>query len=66
MDPETLFSLAGMAVLPGWLLLVFCPFWRWSTGLIPAVILPGLRPRAVCRTHRNEHARCRRRLRVAR
>ncbi len=42
MDPEMLFSIAGLVVLPGWLLLVVLPFWRWSTGLIPAVIIPAL------------------------
>ena len=42
MDPETLFSLASMVVLPGWALLVFLPWWRWSTGLIPGIVLPAV------------------------
>ncbi len=29
-------------MLPGWALLVFLPFWWWSTGLIPGVVLPTL------------------------
>ena len=43
MDPETIFSFAGMVVLPGWALLIFFPFWRWSTGLFPAIVLPAAR-----------------------
>jgi len=27
MDPDSLFSLAGMLVLPGWFLLIFLPRW---------------------------------------
>ena len=42
MDPETLFSLAGFVALPGWALRLFLPFWRWSTGLIPGVVLPAV------------------------
>ncbi len=30
MGLETLFSAAGTLVLPGWLLLMFAPGWRWS------------------------------------
>lgn len=37
---ESLFSIAGLVVLPGWALLVFLPWWRWSTGLVPGVIIP--------------------------
>ena len=42
MTPETLFSIATRAVLPGWLLLIFLPRWRWTARLITAVLLPGL------------------------
>ncbi len=42
MSPEQLFSLATTAVLPGWLLLVLAPGWRWSARLVSAVLLPGL------------------------
>lgn len=42
MSPEQLFSIATTAVLPGWLLLVFAPRWRWSARLISAVLLPAL------------------------
>jgi len=38
---ERLFSAAGMLVLPGWILLVAAPRWRW-TQRIAAVILPLL------------------------
>ena len=39
---ETLFSIAGLVVLPGWALLVFLPWWRWSTDLVPGVIIPAV------------------------
>ena len=39
---ERLFSLAGLVVMPGWVLLVFVPWWRWSTGLIPGIVLPAI------------------------
>ena len=42
MSPETIFSACGMLVLPGWLLLVFLPRWRWTARLIAAVIIPAL------------------------
>jgi len=42
MTPEALFSLASTAVLPGWLLLVFAPRWRWTTRLVTGVLLPAL------------------------
>lgn len=42
MSPEQLFSIATTAVLPGWLLLVFAPRWRWSARLISGVLLPAL------------------------
>ena len=42
MSPETIFSACGMLVLPGWLLLVFLPRWKWSARLVSAVIIPAL------------------------
>lgn len=42
MTAEILFSVCNVAVLPGWLLLVFLPRWRWTTALIAPVLLPGL------------------------
>jgi hypothetical protein len=42
MDLERLFSAANMLVLPGWLLLVLLPRWRFTTGLVASVVLPGL------------------------
>ena len=42
MNPETLFSIANTAVLPGWVLLVFLPRWRGSARLVSAVVIPGL------------------------
>lgn len=42
MAPEALFSLASSVVLPGWLLLVLAPRWKWTTRLVTGVLLPGL------------------------
>ena len=42
MSPEQIFSLCGMLVLPGWLLLVFVPRWKWGAGLICPVVIPLL------------------------
>lgn len=42
MTAESLFSLAGMAVLPGWLLLIFLPRWKMSARLISGVVIPLL------------------------
>jgi hypothetical protein len=40
MSPEQLFSLCGMLVLPGWLLLVFLPRWKWTARLVCPVVIP--------------------------
>lgn len=42
MSPETIFSACGTLVLPGWLLLVFLPRWKWTARLVAAVIIPAL------------------------
>ncbi len=42
MTPEQLFAISTRAVLPGWLLLVFLPRWRWTARLVGGVVLPGL------------------------
>ena len=42
MDSEALFSAANMLVMPGWLLLVFLPRWRYTTGVITSVLLPAV------------------------
>lgn len=40
MSPETLFSICSMLVVPGWLLLVFAPRWKWSARIIAGVLIP--------------------------
>ena len=40
MSPEQLFSLCGALVLPGWLLLVFLPRWKWTARLVCPVVIP--------------------------
>ncbi len=42
MTPESLFSLASTIVLPGWLLLVFAPRWKWTARFICALVIPVL------------------------
>lgn len=42
MSNEILFSICNTAVLPGWLLLVALPRWKWTARLVTAVIIPGL------------------------
>jgi hypothetical protein len=42
MNLETLFSIAGTLVLPGWALLIFLPRWKWTARLIAAVLIPGI------------------------
>ncbi|HEY0408361.1 MAG TPA: ABA4-like family protein [Pyrinomonadaceae bacterium] len=42
MSPATLFRVCSMLVLPGWLLLVFAPRWRWSARIIACVVIPLL------------------------
>ncbi len=41
MSPEQLFSLCTTLALPGWLLLVFLPRWRWSARLVAPVVIPA-------------------------
>lgn len=42
MSAETLFSICNMLVLPGWLLLIVAPRWRWTKRLIDSCLLPLL------------------------
>lgn len=42
MDPDSLFSLAGMLVLPGWFLLIFLPRWKYSAPLVSGFLIPAL------------------------
>ena len=42
MSPEQIFSLCGMLVLPGWLLLIFLPRRRWTARLVCPVVIPLL------------------------
>ena len=40
MSPETIFSICTTLVLPGWLLLVLAPRWKWTARFIAACLLP--------------------------
>jgi Domain of unknown function (DUF4281) len=42
MSPATLFRVCSMLVLPGWLLLVFAPRWKWSARIIAGALIPLL------------------------
>ena len=39
---ETLFTVCNLAVLPGWILLLFAPRWKWTHALVVTVLLPVL------------------------
>lgn len=40
MSPETIFSIASKLVLPGWLLLIVLPRWKWTARFITGLVLP--------------------------
>ena len=40
MSAELIFSVCSTAVLPGWLLLLVLPRWKWTLGIISAGLLP--------------------------
>ena len=42
MDLERLFSAASTLVLPGWLLLVFLPRWKWTTTFVTSWLIPAI------------------------
>lgn len=42
MSADLLFSICNMAVIPGWLLLIVFPRWKWTLGLISAGLIPFL------------------------
>lgn len=39
---DSLFVIANLLVLPGWILLILAPRWRWSATLVAPVIVPSL------------------------
>jgi hypothetical protein len=42
MSADLLFSIFNLAVLPGWLLLLVLPRWKWTLGLVSAGLIPFL------------------------
>ncbi len=42
LTPDTLFALANPLVLPGWLLLLVAPRWKWSVSLVRGLLVPLL------------------------
>ena len=40
MSAETVFSVCSILVLPGWLLLLFLPRWKWTLSVISAGVIP--------------------------
>jgi len=42
MTPEFIFKICNIAVVPGWLLLIFLPKWKWSARFITSILIPGL------------------------
>lgn len=43
-DPihQTLLNLIHLAILPGWILLIFAPYWRWTDRIIHSGLYPVL------------------------
>jgi len=42
MEPEFIFKICSIAVLPGWLLLIFLPKWKFSSVFVTSILIPGL------------------------
>jgi len=42
MEPELVFSILSVSVLPAWILLILAPGWSWTNRLIHSVWVPGL------------------------
>ena len=42
MNAESVFSLSGMIVIPGWFLLLVLPRWKYSAALISGLIIPAV------------------------
>ncbi len=42
LNPDLLFSICGILVLPGWLLLIVAPRWKWTERVIYSFSLPLL------------------------
>lgn len=40
MSADLIFSVCSAAIIPGWLLLVFLPKWKWTLALISSGIIP--------------------------
>lgn len=40
MSADLIFSICNIAVIPGWLLLVLLPKWKWTLGVICTGIIP--------------------------
>jgi hypothetical protein len=41
-DAETIFRVANLLVVPGWLLLTVTPRWRWGARLVGPVVIPAV------------------------
>lgn len=40
MSADTVFSICSTLIIPGWLLLVLLPRWKWTLGLIATGLIP--------------------------
>ena len=40
MSADLIFSICNSAVLPGWILLIVLPKWKWTLALVSTVIIP--------------------------
>jgi ABA DEFICIENT 4-like len=41
-DADTIFRVANLLVVPGWLLLAVAPRWKWAAQLVGPVVIPAV------------------------
>jgi hypothetical protein len=41
-DAEAIFRVANLLVVPGWLLLIVAPRWRWGARLVGPIVIPAV------------------------
>jgi len=39
MTPDSIFQIASTIVLPAWLLLMFAPYWKWTSRIVVGVVV---------------------------
>jgi len=39
MTPDSIFQIASTIILPAWLLLMFAPYWKWTSRIVVGVVV---------------------------